>query len=155
MSLDPTSRESNLRDSIIKFFVDNIYTTEGIEVSFDKGLARPKIQGQPIEVEKWVIINFGAMEMSALSSHQIQVFCCSRRDNEGFKLAQLRDKVMGYLTDSTQTDGFRRINLYQSQTWTKVGGILITDIIESQQFESEDETKYKILSCSLRWASKI
>jgi len=155
MALDATAREANLKDSLKKYFVDSISTAEGLDLSFDKSMSRPKIQGQPVEVEKWVVVNFGAMEMGTLSSHQIQVICCSRKDNEGFKLAQLRDRVMGYLTDSTQTDGLRRIDLYQSQTWTKIGGILVTDIIESQQFESEDETKYKLLSCSLRWAAKV
>ncbi len=155
MALDATAREANIRDSLKKYFVDSLDTAEGLDLSFDKSMARPKIQGQPVEVEKWVIINFGSMERAVMSEHMIQVICCSRKDNEGFKLAQLSDKVMGYLTDRTKTDGLRRIAFYQSQTWTKIGGIMVTDIIESQQFEADDETKHKILSCTLKWAAKI
>lgn len=159
MSLDPTARSSNLKDSIKKYFVDNIYTTEGIEIGFDKSMARPKIQGQPVEVEKWVVVNSGYIDpMGTLSEHQIDVICCSRKDNEGYKLAQLRDTVMGYLTDNTQTDTMRRIPFYRSyasQAWTLLGALLVTEIIESPRNDAEDETKFIILTTTLRWAAKI
>ena len=158
MALDPTARSSNLRDSIKRYFVDNLVTTEGLKLSFDKSMARPQIQGQPVEVEKWVVVNFGYIDMGYLSEHQIDVICCSRKDNEGFKLAQLRDTVMAYLTDTTQTDGMRRITLYRSfasQAWTILGGILVTEVVESPQNDAEDETKFVVMTCTLKWAAKV
>lgn len=158
MTLDPSARSANLRDSIKRFFIDNLATTEGISLSFDKSMARPKIQGQPVEVEKWVVVNFGYIDMGTVSEHQIDVICCTRRDNEGFKLAQLRDTVMGYLTDTTTTDGMKRITLYRSyasQAWTSLGALLITEIVESQQNDADDETKFIILTVTCKWASKI
>lgn len=160
MALDPTSREANVRDSLKKYFIDSLVTTEGLKLSFDKSMARPKIQGQPVEVEKWVIVNFGYLDRGTMSEHQIDVVTCSRKDNEGFKLAQLGDTVMGYLTDSTQTDGMRRITFYRSSTaasadWPVLGGILITDIAESPQMDADDETKFKIFTVTLKFASKV
>ena len=96
--------------------------------------------------------------MGYLSEHQIDVICCSRKDNEGFKLAQLRDTVMAYLTDTTQTDGMRRITLYRSfasQAWTILGGILVTEVVESPQNDAEDETKFVVMTCTLKWAAKV
>ena len=156
MSLDSTAREANVRDSLIKFFVDNLKTTEGITISFDKSLATPKIQGS--EVEKWVMLDFGYMGRADLSEHVIDIYCCTRKDPQGFKRAQLSDTVMGYLSDTTQTDGMKRIPFYRSRetgSWELLGALLVTDVNESGEFEAPDGTKYKILAMSLKWAVKI
>lgn len=156
MALDPTAREANVRDSVKKYFVDSLQPT--VQVMFDKGLATPNIQGTPSEIDRWVSVNFGRMEREVLSEHELRIYCCTRKDNEGFRLAQLSDLVMGYLSDTTQTDGMRRINLYrsyESQAWVLIGAMLVQEVLESQQFEADDETKYKILTVRLRWSSKI
>ena len=156
MSLDDTAKESNLRDSLKKYFVDSLYTAEGQQITFDKYLTTPNIQGKA--VDRWVSINFGGLDMSVLSSYPLNIYCCTRADGEGFKLAQLRDKVYKYLTDNTQTDGMARITFYRSRAdgnWTAIGYILVQDVIESQQFEADDGTKYKILTARLRFSSKV
>ena len=156
MALDPTAREANVRDSLKKFFVDSLGSS--YEIMFDKGLSEPNIKGSPSQVDRWISINFGSMERGTLSAHSIMVFMCSRKDNEGFKLAQLCDTVMGYLSDTDQTDGMKRIPLYRSyenQAWTLIGALVVQEVIESPQFESEDGTKYKLFTIQLKWASKI
>ena len=158
MSLDPTAREANIRDSVKKYFVDNIARTEGLGLTFDRSLAEPVIQGDTGGVDKWVSINYGYLDPDALASMMLTIYCCTRSDAEGFKLAQLRDKVMGYLTDTTQTDGMRRITFYrsyESQAWDVIGALLVQLDPESDQFEAEDGTKYKMLNVRLRWAAKI
>lgn len=155
MALDSTAREANLRDSLKKFFVDSLEIIEKLNLTFDKGLSVPKIQGTSID--KWVSINFKEIETDTVARHAIDIVCCSRKDTEGFILAQLRDKVMGYLEDKDQFDSIRRIPLYRSsatETWTKVGGIMVYPGIESMQMESEDGTKFKIINVDLRWAIK-
>ena len=156
MALDPSAREANVRDSLKKFFVDSLSTGEGYALTFDKGLAKPALTG--VDIDRWVSINFGPMELSELSEHSLRVFCCTRKDNEGFKLAQVRDTVMGYLTDTTQTDGMKRIALYrsfQNQPWVAIaGGIVVQEVVESEQYEADDETKYKVLNVRLRWSAK-
>lgn len=158
MSLDPTAREANVRDSVKKYFVDNLARTENIPLTFDRGLSSPQIQGDAESVDKWVSVNFGYLDPDSLSSMLLTIYCCTRFDAEGFRLAQLRDKVMGYLTDSTQTDGMRRITFYRSYevgAWDVIGGLLVQLDPESEQFEADDGTKYKMLNARLRWGSKI
>jgi len=154
--LDSTAKESNVRDSIKKFFIDSLYTAEGVQVTFDRYLSTPDVRSK--SVDRWVSINFGGMELSELSSHMLNIYCCTRADGEGFKLAQLRDKVYKYLTDNTQTDGMARITFYRSRAdgnWTGIGYFIVQDVIESQQFEADDGTKYKILTARLRFSSKV
>ena len=156
MALDRTAREANVRDSVKKYFVDNIYTGEGIQVTFDKGLSTPKLQGTP--VLEWISVHFMSMDMSELSTLILDVYCCTRQDSEGFRLAQLRDKVMGYLSDTTKSDSMARIDFYRSRAdgnWTLLGAMVVQDVIESNSMVAQDETKYKILTCRLRWSSKI
>jgi hypothetical protein len=155
MALDPTAREANVRDSIKKFFVDNIYRTEGVEVTFDTELSTPKIQG--IEVDKWITINFGEFNFDNMSDYNIDVYCCTKNDSEGFKLAQLRDKVMGYLTDSSKADGMGRVTLYRSyadRPWEIIGYLMVFVETESKQMVAPDGTKFKMIPCTLKWGAK-
>lgn len=156
MSLDPTAKMTNVWDSLKKFFVDNLYTTEKLHLTFDRTLTTPKIQGH--EVEKWVVITPGPAEREAMGYFTLEIFCCTRQDPEEFKLVRLSDKVMGYLTDTTATHGMKSIPLYQSSSsgaWTLIGALLVQDIVESGNLDASDLTKYKILTVTLRWSAKI
>jgi hypothetical protein len=157
MALDDTAKEANIRDSLKKYFVDSLHTGEGVELTFDKYISTPNVRSK--SVDRWVSINFGGMDMDVLSSLMLNIFCCTRSDGEGFKLAQLRDKVFKYLTDNTKTDGMVRIAFYRSRAdgaWTLLGGgFLVSNVIESQQFEADDGTKYKVLTVTLRFSSKV
>jgi hypothetical protein len=156
MALDPTAREANIRDSIKKYFVDSMHPQ--YHLMFDKGLRTPNVQGTPSGVDRWISVNFGSMDRGDLSEHFLTIFCCTRKDNEGFKLAQLSDTVLGYLSDDVATHGMKQIDFYRSyqdQAWSKIGGILVQEVLESQQFQADDETKFKILTARLRWSSKI
>jgi len=155
MALDPTARRANIKDSIKKWAVDDIETTDR-PVTFDKWLSTPDIAGG--SAKKWVSVNLGAFDRDVLSEVLLDIFCCTRADTEGFILAQLTDAVMAELTDTTKTDGMKRIPFYRSyadQAWDLLGALLVQDITESAEMEAPDGTKYIILSCRLRTASKI
>jgi hypothetical protein len=155
MSLDPTAREANIRDSVKKFFVENIQTGEGVPVLFDKTLSYPDLTGKT--VTKWVAVRFGDMEIKTMSDITLEVFVCTRQDNEGFKLAQLKDKVLGYLSGGV-TDSFGRIPFYQSHAtnaWVLLGAIVVIEVRESPEIPADDDTKYKLLTCRCKTASKI
>ena len=156
MALDPTAREANYRDSIKKYLVDNIKVIEKINLSFDRTINAPVLTSK--NLRRWVVVNFGHMYRDDLSAASLDVYCCTRQDNEGFSLAQLTDVVVGYLTDITG-DGIKRITFYRSYppptVWTIIGGIVVQDIHESAQLLAEDDTKYKLLTVVLRFASKI
>jgi len=158
MGLEPTARESNLRDSIKKYFVDRIHKTHGIALRmFDKNLGTPATQTKA--VDQWVSISMGSKTRDIVSSLVLEIYCSTRKDAEGFKLSQLTDTVYQYLVDLTQTDRLARIPFYQSkpkgQAWVLLGSLLVTDIIESDDIEGEDKTKFKILTVSLRWPANV
>jgi hypothetical protein len=154
MSLDPTARESNVRDSVKKYFVDNLNRGKGVEVSFDKTLAAPAVQG--IEVKKWIMIAFRDLQVDNLSTQSIEIFCCTKQDSEGFVLTQLRDTVTEYLIDNTKTDGMARIPLYRSHPtdpWVQVGTMVVQIETESPSMDGPDGTKFKVIPILLRWGA--
>jgi len=156
MALDSSAREANIRDSIKRYFVQNLYDTEGLEVMFDKSLSTPNLVDKV--VDRWVVVNFGSMQLGSLSELYLNIFVCSRKDAEGFKLVQTKDKVMGYLSDTTKTDCMARIPFYRSsatEAWTLIGAFVVQEVVEGPQFEAEDMTKYKQLTVRLFWSAKV
>jgi hypothetical protein len=153
VTLDSTAREANARDSFRKFMIDNVKTAEGIDVTFDRGLNAPNIQGTA--VTRWVAVNFGSVDPENVMTYNVRIFCCTRSDPEGFRLVQMRDKVVGCLTDSDL--GIRRITLYKSNEspWLAIGAMLVFLDRESEQMEAEDGTKFKIIPIRLKWGAII
>lgn len=153
MVLDSTARESNARDSFKKYMIDNLNKTENEQLTFDKGLTVPKIQG--IEVDKWIAVHFGAFDDKKVATLQVNIICASRKDPEYYRLTQLRDKVVGYLVDG---DGSSpgRITLYKSNVtpWLKIGTM---QVFRDQEAVTEggDGTKFKIIPIRLRWGAKL
>ena len=156
MAVDPTARRANIKDSIKKFFIDNLYTIEGIDIGFDTSLDRPRTVNR--NVIRWVNFRFGELDRET-GTLTIEIYCCTRQDNEGFKLAQLTDTVMDYLTDSDQNDGTRRVPIYRSRAtgaWTLLdGGFMILPDTESEELDADDDTKYIVIPTTWRWGTKI
>lgn len=153
MSLDATAREANIWDSVKKFFVDNL---TAYPVTFDKSLSAPATSTGVID--RWYSITMGAVKLMDMSDVLLDIFICSRQDNEWHKNAQMKDTLYELITDPDKTDTMKRIPFYQSHPtnpWTLLGAILIAEITESPRMEAADETKYKILHCRLRTASKV
>jgi hypothetical protein len=153
-AIDTTVRESNILDSIKKYFFDSLTTIEGIAVSFDKTLIPPKVQG--IEVDKWYAIILGQIRLGTLSEVDVDIFCCTKKDPEGFKLAQLRDKVMGYIIDTTKTDCKARLILYKSsatEAWANIGTMVLQIESETPKIEADDQTKFKVITITGKWGA--
>jgi hypothetical protein len=156
MTLDPTAREANVRDSLKKFFVDNLNKTEGIPIVFDRFLESPKLQGK--EVDRWVGVDLADATIDSLSEQDLDVYVCTRKDPENFRLSQLRDTVMNYLTPSSDDVCFKTIPFYRSyatSAWTVIGGFVITRITQTRDMVAEDQTKFKIIYVQMKYASKI
>ena len=155
MALDPTARQINFQDSIKKYFVESLADIEGFQITFDKSLSLPYLQ--TVTAKEWVTINWGSFDVGHLSEGVVDIFCCTRKDNEAVRLAIIRDKVANYLIDENATHGMKTIPFYRSyrdQAWTLLGGLLVWDIMESGKLEAPDETKYKIITVRLKFASK-
>jgi len=164
MALDQTAKIANVKDSIKKYFVDNFQKNQTavnkIPLTFDRqGLSEPKIQGQPVEIAKWVVVDIGTIFMDTLSTVDIDIICCTKKDPEGYQLNHLRDRVMSYLIDSTVTTGSGiRIPFYRSRAqgaWTLLGNLVVTRVRESRELVTEDGTKYKVIYVELRWGTKV
>lgn len=156
MALDATAREANLRDSINKFFFTNLPSS--VTYTLDRGLNSPDLQDK--SVDQWLSVNFGNDDPGPVYVSFLLLYPCSRNDPEGHKLAQLTDKVITILSDTTTTDGMRRIPLYRStnshhSTWSQVGSILVADFYKGNQMRMEDETKYRLITVKLIWAAKV
>lgn len=158
MALDPTARDANYKDSIKKFVVDNLVGIEGLKVTFDPRMATPEtFKTTNPTVKKWVSFKFADLYRDDLSEAILEARCCTRQDNEGFQLSQLCDKVIGYFT-TTDGDGIKRITFYRSYPsapWEAIGGIVVQDVRESREMEAADDTLFRIITITLRFASKI
>ena len=147
-SIEPSEQRKNVKDSIKKYFVDNLETASNIELTFDKSLSTPGIFGGG--VTRWLNVQLGPMNRGGLMDLTLFSYCVTRNDPEGFRLAQLTDTVMGYLSDAERTDGMRRIPFYRSSDWTLIGALLVQRTFESQELEGPDGSKYIVLTSRLR-----
>ena len=150
--LDPTLSESCFKNSIKKFFVDNIFIAEGIDIDFDVQYVLPEDMG--IGVDKWIAIKFGNININTLSKAHILVYLFTRKDSEGVDLSVLRDTILDKLINLTATDGVVRIPLYDL-SWTQVGAIIPHLYLESGEPEvMKDDTRYKWMRIELYWGTK-
>jgi hypothetical protein len=151
MALDPTANETCVRESIKKLLIDELVTAQGETVTFDASLSEPNLAD--VNTSQWVTAHFGGMHRIGLADLSLELYCCTRGDNEGIRLAALADKVFDIMTDATKPDGKRRITLYDPSDWSAQGSLLVQEISESAQMDAPDETKFKVLSCRIRWAA--
>ncbi|MFA5394422.1 MAG: hypothetical protein WC346_00200 [Methanogenium sp.] len=155
MNLDPLSKESNVKTSIKKYFVDAL----GEIITFDTSLASPDVRTQGAEaVNQWYNLSFGEFGRNALATYYFEIYCLSRQDAEGVKLAEMADTLMELLVDNENQDGQRRIPLFDvSETpWTQIGSMVVQDIEDVPTIDTvEDETKVKVFSVRLRWGARI
>ncbi len=150
--LDPTLSESSIRASVRKFFVDTFYTGLGIETFFDVIGRVPKSAG--VSITRWINVQLvDSLDLETMASGQIQVWLFTRQDIDYTELAILRDLIYEQLIDLTQTDGLKRISLYDS-SWVVAGHILLVVRNEFGPTEVEDGTNAKIIPITLRWGAK-
>jgi len=156
MPLDETAKLSNIVRSLKKYFVDSLYTAESIQLDFDKSY-QDVYAALLDRVDQWAIIAIDPSDMDTLASLGFTIFLYSRRDPEAVNLLTLRDTVMGYLIDTTQTDGMARMALYDA-AWVTIGAAVITLPVgrqESNNLVAEDGTKFRYISAVLRWGAKV
>ena len=154
MALDATALLLNVKKSIRKYFLDNLYTIEGYEVTFDKGFAPPKVQG--VEKNDWYSINFIGNNNESKAEQDIDIVIASRVDPEGDIVINMRDVLFNYLVGAE--GGQRSITLYNCANpanLTSIGGMLIIPESASGIIEAEDSTKYILLPIRLLYGVKI
>jgi hypothetical protein len=154
MAIEPTASLKNIKDSLKKYIIDEFVTNLGYKVTFDTNLLDPNLHDE--KTKQWFVAHFGSSLRSGLSVQMLQLYCCTRKDVEGDNLIQLADDAFEKLTDSTQVDAKRRIDFYDSsgEQWSSLGQLIVGRIDDSDEFDGPDDTKYRILSCQIRWVAK-
>jgi hypothetical protein len=153
VALDPTSREANFRNSLKKYLVDNLVTVESLTVTFDASLASPDLQDT--SVTEWIQVHIGPMDPDNLMKADVIFVPCTREDAEGYRLAQLRDIVVGYLRGNG--GGMISIPFYNTGVtpWVKVGGMVPILEPDSREFTATDGTKFKFINVRMAWGARI
>lgn len=156
MALDATAREANFKDSIKKFCIDRFQKSLGYPCRFDRNVSTPRIQNK--EVDKWIAVFFGSSYPDNLTKADVTFHVCTRKDPEGYRLSQMRDKILGEFFDHTRVNGIIPVPFYQSHPtnpWTIVGYMYPSLVWESGRYDAEDDTIFKSLLFNFKWAAKI
>ena len=152
MAIDPTAKKHNVRMSVKKFLSDELETVKGKSVFFDLGFTLPAVD----DLTNWFSVVFGPMHRAGLAEFTFDLIVATRKDPEGDQLAAMADIGFDVLTDSTQVDGKRRIPFYDvvGETWTQMGALIVSDVMDSGEMEGPDKTKYQQLTSRVRWVAK-
>jgi hypothetical protein len=160
MSIYPTDKEVNFRQSIKKYFVDNVYTTYGVKLLFNSmgdDVADPNLINHT--VDRWVSIVFGDYSnWNKMIRRYIEIYTCTRGDPEKYELAQLNDIIINLLNEHTITDGMKRIPFYNcvsedSSTWVEIGKMLVQRYTMSKDYDLQDGTNLVRFNVLLRWGT--
>jgi hypothetical protein len=152
MTLDATATRDNLRKSVKKYLIDTLATgPDAKTIYFDRGFLPPEKN-----LPQWLSVRFGSMNRSGMALWIVDVICATRGDMDGDVLGQLSDVVFDAMTDLNQQDGKRRIPLYNVSVtpWVEIGAVVVVKVLDGEEAESSDKTKFQTLSCHLRWAVK-
>lgn len=155
MAIEPTSSMVNFKYSMRKYLVDNLVTAEGLELTFDRTLADPYTpKTSNPSLTNWLLVKFNNVRLNTMSTAVLEINCCTRQDNQGIILAGLRDTTVSYLTVDSGP-GYTLVPFYRQDTKANIGGIILQNLIESDELLGADDTKYIILTMSCRFASKV
>lgn len=146
MALDFSLSESCIRRSIRKFFVDTFQTGLSTSVFFDK------IERVP-NIDKWISVKIDSIDLDTMATAYVQAFCFIRKDLDYTELSVLRDQLYENVIDLNQTDGTKRIPLYDA-SWTIVGYALLQPQNDIGPEELDDGTTVKVLPMLMRWGAK-
>jgi hypothetical protein len=153
--ISPVSRESDLKSSIKKYFLDYLETLESIPLFFE-GLAEIPSDDDGVKLLKWVVISFGRGDLGNVSERQITLEAFTRNDSEGDDLSSLIDTIMGYILNEDSTNGLATIPYYDTSSvpWTVVGGIMPFLQPSLNEMEGDDSTKFKSINLLCKWGGK-
>jgi hypothetical protein len=158
MALDPTARETNFRDSVRKYLYDNLKTVEGYPLYFRQIFTTLDIRSNP-SIDKWIVATFGERNLDLVTDAWMELRPCTRDDESFFKLIQITDKILGYLTPGSG-DGITRIPFYKSaektEDWEYLNSsILVYDVNVSKDLMAEDGTNFRVITIWFKFVSKI
>ena len=151
MALDATTKASNIRGSIQKYFIDSLETAEGENVIIDADLESVR------DLTKWIHLNFLDRNKGNKIEQYLQLVPATRGDDEGYVLAALEDLVDKYIYDSD--GGNRAIPFYDISTLpnlTEIGKIHLRRGSRSPVITAaDDRTKFRIIRIQAHISVKL
>ena len=152
MVLSAVTREVDFTNSIKKYFLDNLETTENLKVYF-QSLFEVPVDSSGKKLEKWIVVSYGYRNLGNVSEQQISLDLYTTEDNESDKLVALNDTVMNYIIDEDAVNGLKTIPYYNS-SWVIVGGIIPFVQPSLEKMESEDGVQFKSINLLCKWGGK-
>lgn len=155
MMIDPVSKETNIKNSIKKYFLDSLETLESIPLFFES-LSETPSDSNGEKLTQWIIILFGRGDFGNVSEKQISIGVYTRNDSEGDDLSILCDIVMGYLMNEDSTNGLSTIPFYDTSPdpWVVVGGMIPFLQPSLGEMQGDDFTKFKEINILCKWGGK-
>ncbi len=147
--IDPTISEVTKLRSLKKFFVDSFAGL--FPVYFDIIEKPPKVSG--VAVESWVSVKVSPSSLGNLASTSVFVYLFVVEDTDGMKLAEMQDKVTELLLDLDQTDGRKRIPIYDAN-WNILFYSVAVLKNAMDTIVLEDGIKTRLLPFLLYWGSR-
>ena len=153
--LSPETRVSDFENSVKKYFIDNLQTTENIPLFFDWMEDIP-VDSNGVKLLSWIIISFGYVQLGTVAECSVNVHIFTRNDFESQNLNVLMDKVNSYIINEDAVNGLHTIPYYNtiSLPWVVNGGIIpfIRNIYGVESLK--DNTKMRTILLTMRWGSK-
>lgn len=152
MVLSAVTKEVDFKNSIKKYFLDNLETTQSLPLYFEQLFEVP-LDSNGIKLKQWVIVSFGYRNLGPVSEQQVSLDLYTTSDNEADDLAALMDIVISYIIDEDSGNGLKTIPYYNS-SWEIVGGIIPFLQPTLERMESEDGVQFKAINLLCKWGGK-
>ncbi len=140
--MDATLKETNLRRSLKKFFIDGL---PDVHIRFDRIITAAMLDESP---KQWIHVGLRRLRINQVSEAEIPVVLFSQLDEEGIELSLLRDRVLELLYPGL-------IDLYDTfqNPWVKVGGFFVTIMPQLGTTYNPDQSKSITLPLILKWGA--
>jgi hypothetical protein len=153
MPVSPEIQISNFVNSIKSYFIGALTS---VDCFFEWLDFIPKNATTGAKLDKWIIFEFGDMEIGPVCECRILIHCFTRHDSEDFELNKLCDSVLDEIIDESSTNGLKTISFYNTSTtpWVLIGGIMpfLGDV--KNTIDARDNTKIKTIPIDCRWGGK-
>jgi len=137
--MHPLNKESNIRNSIKKFFLDGINAVEGIPVHFTTNIDQS-------ELSEWIFVDCSNESMTGhVSRKRVIVYVFTRDDPEYDRLHEIMDKVISYFHPG-------HIALYDGD-WNEVGGAKVEVLPVGALRKTKDNSNFKAMPFVIAWGA--
>lgn len=160
MGLNDTAKEVNIKSSLRRFFIEELYQTGSIPVVFGQGFAYPS----GLNSDVWVNVEFNEIYWGHNSKTFPDLFVCTNKGYDDHYLDEKTDVIRGMMSeadDEDSTDGWKRITLYKyaaTQPWDVIGHAQIIEVLTPTGVITVDGVegyKFSKLVPEIVWAAGV